>query len=40
MAATVDLMPTFAAVTGASLPSVVLDGVDMSPFLFNNQPVC
>jgi arylsulfatase A len=40
MAATVDLLPTFAAVAGATPPSgVVLDGIDMAPILFRNQPV-
>lgn len=40
MAATVDLFPTFAAVAGAALPrGVILDGLDMSPLLFHNQPV-
>ena len=40
MAATVDLFVTFAAVAGAALSSgVVLDGVDMSPILFQNKPV-
>jgi arylsulfatase A len=39
MAATVDLLPTFAAVAGATPPSgVVLDGIDMAPILFRNQP--
>ena len=40
MAATIDLLPTFARLTGAKLPSnVTIDGIDMSPMLFHNQPV-
>ena len=40
MAATVDLFPTFAAVAEAALPQgVILDGLDISPLLFHNQPV-
>jgi arylsulfatase A len=39
MAATVDLFPTFAAVAGAPLPpQLTLDGLDISPLLFQNQP--
>ena len=40
LAATVDLLPTFAAVAGTDPPvGVILDGLDMSPILFQNQPV-
>ena len=38
MAATVDLLPTIASITGVKLPSVKLDGLDMSPILFKNEP--
>lgn len=34
MASTLDLFPTIANITGATLPNVTLDGVDMSPILF------
>ena len=40
LASTLDVLPTIAAITGATLPSVVLDGYDMSPFLFEGSPVC
>ena len=40
LAATIDLFPTFSLVAGAKLPSnVTIDGMDMSPLLFQNQPV-
>ena len=38
LAATVDLLPTIALMTGASLPNVTLDGYDMSQILFHSQP--
>lgn len=34
IASTLDLLPTIANITNAKLPSVPLDGVDMSPILF------
>lgn len=34
LAATIDLLPTFAALAGAPLPPRKLDGVDISPLLF------
>ena len=41
LASTLDVLPTIAAITGATLPpGVVLDGYDMSPFLFQEKPVC
>ena len=39
LGATVDLMPTIANITGASLPKVALDGIDLSPLLFHNMNV-
>ena len=39
LGATVDLLPTIANITGASLPSAVLDGLDLSPLLFHNLSV-
>ncbi len=33
IAATIDLLPTFAALSGAKLPEVKLDGLDLTPFL-------
>lgn len=38
LAATVDLLPTIAKITGATMPKVTLDGVDMSEILFNKGP--
>jgi arylsulfatase A len=35
VAATLDVLPTFAKLAGAPLPTVTLDGVDISPLLFN-----
>ncbi|XP_061420350.1 arylsulfatase A [Lethenteron reissneri] len=35
LASTLDLLPTIAAVTGAKLPAVPLDGYDIGPLLFN-----
>ncbi|XP_030847610.1 arylsulfatase A-like [Strongylocentrotus purpuratus] len=35
LSSTLDLLPTVAKITGARLPSAMLDGVDMAPFLFN-----
>ena len=41
MAATIDLFPTIAKLTGAAMPdNVTIDGIDMSPFLFGNSTVC
>ena len=37
MAGTVDMLPTVASITGAKIPQVVLDGMDMSPFLFEGK---
>ena len=39
LGATVDLLPTIANITGASLPSAVLDGLDLSPLLFHSLSV-
>ena len=39
LGATVDLLPTIANITGASLPSAVLDGLDLSPLLFHHLSV-
>lgn len=36
LASTLDILPTFAKLSGAQLPSVVLDGVDMTEILFNH----
>jgi hypothetical protein len=33
MAATIDILPTIAAITGASLPELTIDGVDILPLL-------
>ena len=38
LAATVDLLPTIAKITGAATPNVTLDGYDMSQILFHSQP--
>jgi arylsulfatase A len=32
------MLPTVAAITGAQVPNVTIDGMDMSPFLFNDKP--
>ena len=40
LAATVDIFPTVLKLVGAPLPNVKLDGVDMSPILFNTGQVC
>lgn len=37
LAATVDILPTIASLTGASLPENAIDGLDLSPFLFGNR---
>lgn len=39
LAATVDILPTVMKLAGAKLPDVTLDGVDMSPILFDNDAV-
>ena len=40
LAATIDLFPTIAQLTGAAMPNnVTIDGIDMSPFLFGNGTV-
>lgn len=39
VASNVDLFPTVMNIAGASLPDVTLDGVDMSPILFEDKPV-
>ena len=40
LAATIDLFPTIAKLTGAAMPNnVTIDGIDMSPFLFENGTV-
>lgn len=39
LASTLDLLPTFAALSGASLPSdLVLDGYDLTPLLLRDEP--
>eukprot|EP00057_Strongylocentrotus_purpuratus_P034900 XP_796991.4 PREDICTED: arylsulfatase A [Strongylocentrotus purpuratus] len=37
LAAQIDILPTIAKITGAVLPEVILDGVDMSPILFEQN---
>jgi arylsulfatase A-like enzyme len=37
MALTMDLLPTIAAISGAVLPDVQLDGMDLSPLLFGGE---
>ncbi len=37
MASTLDVMPTIAAVTGAALPEVPIDGVDIGPLLLGEE---
>lgn len=39
MALTMDLLPTIAAISGAKLPEVQLDGLDLSPLLFGTGEV-
>lgn len=39
LAAQIDILPTIAKITGAVLPEVILDGVDMSPILFERKQV-
>lgn len=36
LAATIDLLPTFAALIGADLPQVVIDGKDIRPLIFGD----
>ncbi|XP_062860428.1 arylsulfatase A [Trichomycterus rosablanca] len=38
LSSTLDILPTFAKLAGASLPKVQLDGVDMTDILFNHGP--
>lgn len=38
LSSTLDILPTLAAITGAQLPKVTLDGVDLSPMLFQGKP--
>lgn len=38
IAGNIDVLPTFAALTGAALPKVELDGRDISPLLFDKEP--
>eukprot|EP00079_Xenopus_tropicalis_P011914 XP_002938337.2 PREDICTED: arylsulfatase A [Xenopus tropicalis] len=38
LASTLDILPTLASLTGASLPTTVLDGYDLSKLLFNGHP--
>ena len=39
LAATVDIFPTVMNLVGGKLPNVTLDGVDMTPILFDNKKV-
>lgn len=39
LASSLDILPTFAKLSGAPLPEVQLDGVDMTDILFNKGPV-
>ncbi len=39
LASTLDVLPTIAKITGAKLPGVPLDGVDMSSLLFKTGQV-
>jgi arylsulfatase A len=38
IAGNIDMLPTFTAITGASLPKVTLDGRDISPLMFTKDP--
>ena len=38
LSATVDILPTICSITGTKEPDVVLDGMDMSPMLFEEKP--
>ena len=39
LAATLDLFPTVMKLAGGKMPSVITDGIDMSPILFENKKV-
>ena len=39
LASSLDILPTFAALAGAPLPKVALDGFDMRRILFHGGPV-
>ena len=39
ISSTLDVLPTFARLTGAKLPPVLLDGVDMTDILLNHGKV-
>lgn len=39
LASSLDLLPTLASLTGAPLPNVTLDGVDLSPLLLGTGRV-
>lgn len=39
LASSLDILPTLAALTGAPLPNVTLDGVDLSPLLLGTGKV-
>lgn len=39
LASSLDLLPTLASLTGAPLPNVTLDGVDLSPLLLGTGKV-
>ena len=40
LASMIDLFPTIANLVGATMPDVVIDGIDMAPILFKNSKVC